>query len=101
MARADREVAWPTLGFLVADWVEQHCPIPDGFRKGEPFTFYDWQLWCTVNHYRVKPKAAVGQLAPAFHNRRSQIVAPQKALALDTPVATPAGWSTIGKDRLE
>src|SRR4051794_33101911 len=39
---------------------------------------YTWQLWCTANHYRVKPDATVGQLAPAFRYRRSQCVAPQK-----------------------
>jgi hypothetical protein len=71
-------VDFPTLGFLAADWVEQHCIVPDGFGKGDPFTMYDWQLWCTVNHYRVKPTAKFGQLGPAFHNRRSQVVAPQK-----------------------
>jgi hypothetical protein len=71
-------VAWPTLGFLVADWVEAHCPVPDGFQRGDPFEMYDWQLWCTVNHYRVKPKAQLGQLGTAFHYRRSQCVAPQK-----------------------
>src|SRR5690606_41295209 len=38
-------------------WIEQHCIIPDGWRKGEPFTMYDWQLWCTANHYRVRPDA--------------------------------------------
>lgn len=86
-------VAWPTLGFLVADWVERHCIIPDGFRKGRPFVMYEWQLWCTVNHYRVKPDAlpagdeyvnAEGEIAfvsgaQAFHYRRSLVIAPQKA----------------------
>lgn len=76
--RADWVVRWPTLGFLGADWIGRHCIVPDGFRKGAPFEMYDWQLWCTLNHYRVRPRATVGQLATAFHNRRSQIVAPQK-----------------------
>lgn len=76
--RNDWVVRWPTLGFLAADWIAQHCIVPDRDAKGDPFEMYDWQLWCTVNHYRVKPKATVGQLAPAFHNRRSQVVAPQK-----------------------
>ncbi len=71
-------VDFPTLGWLVADWIEAHCTVPDGFRKGEPFELYDWQLWITANHYRVKPGAVRGQLAPAFHYRRSQVVAPQK-----------------------
>lgn len=70
-------VDFPTL-WIVPDWIEAHCPIPDGFRQGEDLELYPWQLWCTVNHYRVKPTATVGQLAPAFHYRRSQIVAPQK-----------------------
>lgn len=70
-------VDFPTL-WIVPDWIEAHCPVPDGFRQGEDLELYPWQLWCTVNHYRVKPGARVGQLAPAFHYRRSQIVAPQK-----------------------
>lgn len=70
-------VDFPTL-WVTCDWIEHHCVIPDGFRKGERFEMYDWQLWCTANHYRIKPSATVGQLAPAFHYRRSQCVAPQK-----------------------
>jgi hypothetical protein len=70
-------VDFPTL-WVVPDWIEHHCPIPDGFRAGEDLELYPWQLWCTVNHYRVRPEATVGQLATAFHYRRSQIVAPQK-----------------------
>jgi hypothetical protein len=70
-------VDFPTL-WVACDWIERHCVVPDGFRKAEPFTMYDWQLWCTANHYRVRPAATVGQLAPAFYFRRSQVVAPQK-----------------------
>ncbi|MGR7002801.1 hypothetical protein ACU686_40465 [Yinghuangia aomiensis] len=70
-------VDFPTL-WVVPDWIEQHCPVPDGDHKGERAELYDWQLWCTVNHYRVRPDARIGQRAPAFHNRRSQVVAPQK-----------------------
>jgi hypothetical protein len=70
-------VDFPTL-WVACDWIEAHCVVPDGFRKGEPFEMYTWQLWCTANHYRVKPEATVGQLAPAFRYRRSQCVAPQK-----------------------
>jgi hypothetical protein len=74
---SDYVVDFPTL-WVAADWIEEHCSVPDGFLKGVPFELYDWQLWCTVNHYRVKPEARLGQLAPAFHNRRSQVIAPQK-----------------------
>lgn len=100
-------VDFPTLGFLAADWTEAHCIVPDGFRKGDPFEMYTWQLWCTVNHYRVKPDAKVGQLAPAFHYRRSQVVAPQKtgkgpwsATIIAFEALGPAvfdGWATGGE----
>ncbi|MFB7225229.1 hypothetical protein [Streptomyces sp. NPDC056227] len=76
-AAAEFVVDFPTL-WIVPDWIEAHCPVPDGFRQGEDMELYPWQLWCTANHYRVKPTARVGQLAPAFQYRRSQIVAPQK-----------------------
>ena len=83
MAEADDWVVdFPTLGFLIADWIEQHCFVADGWSMGDPFVHDGWQLWCTVNHYRVKPGAKfdpgrpVG--APAFVNRRSLIVGPQK-----------------------
>jgi len=76
-AAAEFVVDFPTL-WIVPDWIEAHCPVPDGFRAGEAMELYPWQLWCTVNHYRVRPGAVVGQLAPAFHYRRSQVVAPQK-----------------------
>lgn len=70
-------VDFPTL-WVVPDWIETHCVVPDRDRKGKPFVMYDWQLWCTINHYRVKPGAKRGQLATAFFYRRTQVVAPQK-----------------------
>lgn len=75
-------VDFPTLGFLVADWTTQHCIIPAGFHRGKPFDMADWQLWCTVNHYRVRPKTAWRPanpvLGPAFFYRRSLVMGPQK-----------------------
>lgn len=69
-----------TIGFLVTDWVEAHCKVPGGVYEGEPLTFNGWQLYCTVNHYRVKPKAIADprKLLAPFHYRRSVIVGPQK-----------------------
>jgi hypothetical protein len=75
-------VDFPTLGYLIADWIEVHCIIPDGFSKGKPYVMADWQLWCTVNHYRVRPDAVwdpeMPRVSTNFFYRRSQIVAPQK-----------------------
>jgi hypothetical protein len=103
---AEYVVDFPTL-WVAADWIEAHCVVPDGFRRGEPWEMYDWQLWCTVNHYRVRPDAEVGQLAPAFHSRRSQVIGPQKcgkgpwsASIVAAEAAGPvlfAGWARGGE----
>lgn len=76
-------VDFPTL-WIVPAWHERHCIIPDGFRKGTAWRHYDWQLWITANHYRIKPDAepfdedGYPTRAAAFHFRRSQVVAAQK-----------------------
>lgn len=72
------EIDFPTL-LVGAYWQEQHCVVPDGFRKGEPWEFVKWQALVNLNFYRVKPGAKLGQLAPAFHNRRAQVVLSQKS----------------------
>lgn len=76
------KVDFPTLGDLIDAWVERHCMIPDGFQRGKPFRQYDWQFWCTANHYRVREDVQYDAERPpmnqAFTYRRSQVVAPQK-----------------------
>lgn len=108
-AQPEYVVDFPTL-WVAPDWIEAHCVNPSGFRRGAPFELYDWQLWCTVNFYRVKPTAEWRpdnpMLGPAFFYRRSQIVAPQKtgkgpwsaAMVANEGVgpALFAGWA--GKD---
>jgi hypothetical protein len=76
------QVTFPVL-WVAIDWVEAHCVIPDGFHRGEPYLLADWQSWFYANHYRVRSNASTGGEpavgAPAFWNRRSQVVMPQKA----------------------
>jgi len=76
-------VDFPTLGFLAADWSEWHCTVPSGQDLGRPFVHDGWQLWCTVNHYRVRPGIVFDPARPilgtAFFYRRSVVVGPQKA----------------------
>ena len=69
-----------TLGFLRVDWIEAHCRVPGGVYEGEPLTFNGWQLFCSVNHHRIKPDAEVDprRLLAPFYYRRSVIVGPQK-----------------------
>jgi hypothetical protein len=98
-----------TLGFLATDWIEAHCRVPGGVYEGESLTFNGWQLFCTVNHYRIVSDAVVNArslLAP-FHYRRSVIVGPQKCgkspwgagMLLFEGVGPSlfAGWATGGE----
>lgn len=76
------EAPWIRAGqalLITREWVGQHCIVPDGFEKGDSFELVGWQAWALLSFYRVKPRARRGQLAPAFHHRRAQIVLPQKA----------------------
>lgn len=104
-------VDFPTLGDLVDKWIERHCLIPAGFKRGQPFVEYDWQFWCTANHYRIREDAKFDLDDPpmnqAFVYRRSQIVAPQKTgkgpwaacLAANAAVGPElfAGWARRGQ----
>jgi len=83
VAPDEHVVDFPTLGFLAADWIEWHCTVPSGTDLGRPFVHDGWQLWCTVNHYRVRPGIVFDPVRPilgqAFFYRRSVVVGPQKA----------------------
>jgi len=68
---------------LVApEWIERHCVVPDGFRKGAPFELYDYQLRYFGAFYLVKASArwnpAAPVLGPAFVYRRGMLIGPQK-----------------------
>lgn len=75
-------VDFPTLGHLLDGWYEQHCRVPDGFSRGQAYRQYDWQFWCTANHYRVREDAKWIPERPllnqAFTYRRSLVVGTQK-----------------------
>lgn len=98
-----------TLGFLVTDWTEQHCQVPGGVYEGEPLTFNGWQLFCTANHFRVKPDAVADprRLVAPFVYRRSVVVGPQKCgkspwgagmiLAKGVGPTLFAGWAVGGE----
>lgn len=68
--------------FVALDWIERHCIVPDGFRKGEQFRLYRYQLDYLAAFYAVKVDAvwnpANPRLATAFVYRRGLMVGPQK-----------------------
>ncbi len=67
---------------VAPDWIERHCIVPDGFRKGQPFRLYDYQLAYIRAFYTVQGDAVWMPdnpvLAPAFVYRRGLLVGPQK-----------------------
>lgn len=71
---------FPSLGYVVADYIEERCVIPDGPHEGEPFLLTDEMLRFVVWHYRLWPLAYadVDKPSKAFTVRRSQLVRPQK-----------------------
>lgn len=73
---------FPSLGYILTEWIEAHCVIPDGFNIGEPFLLSDEQYAFIVNHYRLRPDIEFNPTSPllasAFRYRRSQLVRAQK-----------------------
>ena len=73
--RADAPMA------IVPSWIEVHCRVPDGFRRGRPFRLYDGQLRWFTNFYLVRGTAEFDATNPiystAFRYRRGMDVGPQ------------------------
>src|SRR5437868_3237396 len=69
---------FPTLGWLVGEWIESHCVIPDGDDIGKPYLLTD-EMWTFLAwHYRLRAEATEDGWRSAWHYRRSQLVRPQK-----------------------
>jgi hypothetical protein len=72
----------PKTMVVSPSWVEAHCVIPDGFRKGAPFILYEFQLTYFGNFYLVRGDAewvpSDPVLGPTFVYRRGLLVGPQK-----------------------
>jgi hypothetical protein len=68
--------------WVALEWIEAHCIVPDGFRKGQPFHLYEYQGQYLANFYLVHgdvvwiPENPI--LGPAFVYRRGLLVGPQK-----------------------
>ena len=101
------EGEFPSLGYQVADWIEEHCVVPDGEHMGEPFRLTDEQLTYLVHHYRLKPDANQHAWQTAWKYTRSLLVRPQKwgkapltsamiAAEAVAPVVF-AGWDSAGE----
>ena len=72
----------PQTLWVALEWIERHCVVPDGFRKGEPFRLYRWQGDYLSHFYLVRGDVkwdpANPVLGPAFVYRRGLCIGPQK-----------------------
>lgn len=64
---------FPTLGGLVADWIEAKVAVPDGDHQGDPFLLTEEMERFLLWFYRLDPES--GRFA---HQRGGQLVRPQK-----------------------
>lgn len=63
---------YPTLGFVVGDWIEAHCVIPDGDHQEGPYLLTDEMWRFLLGFYRLEPESG------RFVHRGGQLVRPQK-----------------------
>lgn len=91
----------PTLGDLVGQWIERHCAIPDGPRRGEPYELTE-EMWVfLIAYYAIDPDT--GRF---IYARGGQLTRPQKwgkspfaAVVAIAEAAGPtrvAGWDSDG-----
>jgi hypothetical protein len=98
---------FPTLGYLILDWIEDHLVITDGPKLGSPFELYPEQAMHVLNRYRLDPEATEDIGNDAFRYGGSQLVRGQKwgkdpiLAALDLVHAFGpcdfAGWDADGE----
>lgn len=99
---------FPTLGYLVAEWIEASCVIPDRDVRGKPLVLTDEMVLFLLWFYRLRPDASESEPETAFHfTRGGQLVRPQKwgkgpfAAAITCAEAGGpvrfAGWDAVGE----
>lgn len=71
---------YPTLGYLVGEWIEQNCVIPDGNDQGAPFLLTDEMWRYLFRFYRLHPNARFDARRPSapFAHRGGLLMRPQK-----------------------
>jgi hypothetical protein len=69
---------YPTLGYLVGGWIQEHLIIPDGLRKGEPYLLTEEMWRFVLEFYRLKPHAVEADATEAFRYHGAQLMRPQK-----------------------
>lgn len=69
---------FPTLGYDIGEWIEEHLVIPDGYRKGEPYVLTDEMWEYLIWYYRLYPHAAPWPAPDAYSYYGGQLRRSQK-----------------------
>ena len=71
---------FPTLGYLVGEWIEAHCVIPDGQLQGQPYLLTDEMWFFLLKFYRLHTDAVADPHRPSapFAFRGAQLMRPAK-----------------------
>lgn len=69
----DDQFRYPTLGGIIADWIEDQIAIPDGDSQGDPFLLTDEMFLFLCRFYRLADDGL-----GFFYPRGGQLVRPQK-----------------------
>jgi hypothetical protein len=69
---------FPSLGWYLLDWIEQHLIVPDGLRKGDPYVPTPEMARFIVRKYRLRPDARPGSGTRALVYYGAQLRRPQK-----------------------
>src|SRR5690606_8044538 len=96
----DYKGEFPTLGFIVGEWIEENLIVPDGPRKGEPFRLTDEQWNHLLWTYRLKPTARPEMGSQAFEYYGALLVRPQKS-GKDPLAAAKCCAQGLGTGRIE
>lgn len=104
---SEYEGEFPTLGWQVGSWIEEHCVIPDGEDAGRPYLLTDEMWRFLAHHYRLRPEAREATWQTAWQYTRSMLVRPQKwgkspfvAAMIAAEAVAPvvfAGWDAVGE----
>lgn len=91
---------FPTLGYLVADWIESSCVIPDGERMGAPYLLTEEQARFLLWYYRLDVRGRWAYNGSQFRRPQKHGKDPLAAaicLAEGIGPAVFAGWDASGE----